>query len=452
MTDLRGLMRELAEEAPAVPVPPDLYVNARRNRRRRRTAAVAAVLAIAALVVTGLIARPHPQAERFGGGEDGLPERLLSVPASTGANGADPVGPAAVIFSLGEDNPQSDHEDFGFAWWRGGHTVESSTIVARDRDAYRIVRAGYSTGAELSPDGRYLLSEGRVLDLATGDDRLKLRTVPPEQSWAPDGETPPYDGGVQLYGRWTEDGRRIVAVQDDRVVLVSWPSGQVERVLRTPQQRPVDQHVMVSPDARTVVVQSNNLLRGYDVGGTLSWSQEVSTDALVVAGRAAWRPDGRLFVFDRTDTVCDLCGWKPGTWRLSARDGATGERVAAPDYPAIRDAMYVNVLTWRGDVAYAVVSYTNHRTDDLVDVTGTALVRLRPGAAVPEVVLAGPEGTRYLGVATDLVERIRPLGEPDFGHNSAETLGLAVTWGTCPAIVLSVVVVALILRRRRRVR
>jgi hypothetical protein len=447
MTSLRSVFRELAEDAPAVRVPPDLYENARRRRKRRTRAAVAAVLVLAALVVTGLIVRPHHPAERFGGDSAGLPTHLVDAPWYTDTVGHSPVGPAAVVFSLGESNPQSDPEDFDLAWWRGGHTVSSSTVVARDRDAYRIVRAGYYTGTELSPDGRHLISEGHVLDLATGDERHRLRPAPLDPSWAPDGQTPP-SAGNSLYGRWSADGTWIVAADEDRTMIFSWPSGRVERLVRHPGQRPVDQDLALSPDGATLAVQSNDLFRVYGADGTLRWSRDATSSQLRPAGRAAWRPDGRLFVFERSDASCDACGWQVGTWRLAAVDGTTGTPVAAPDYPAIRTAMNVDVVTWRGDVAYALVSYTNGRRDADVEVERTELVRLVPGAAAPERVLAGPPGTLELGVATDLVGAVRPVGPPDFGYNAGEAWGKGVSWAFCPVLVL--VIVAVVIWRRRR--
>ncbi|GAA3276913.1 hypothetical protein Dvina_32135 [Dactylosporangium vinaceum] len=445
MTTLRSVFRELAEQAPAVTVPPNLLETARRRRTRRRLAALAAVIALVALALAVPLARSQPPASRDPGG--GLPQHLVTVPRDTDTVERSPVGPAAAIYSLGEDNPQSDPEDFDFAWWRGGHTVASSTIVARDRDAYRIVRSGYYTGAELSPDGRYLIAEGRVVDLATGRERLRLAAAPTEAHLSPDGQTPPGDN-TTLYGRWTEDGTRLIAAENDRTMIVSWPSGQVERLVRHPGQRPVDQDLALSPDGRDLAVQSNGLFRVYGADGDLRWSQTASNDLRRIGGRAAWRADGRLFVFDRQVTGCSGCGWAPGTWRLRALDGATGEAVAAPAYPEIRDAMFVNVVTWRGDVAYAVVAYTNGRTDDRMDIGGAALVRLAPGAPAPQVVLAGPEGTHELGVATDLVDRVRPVGRPEFGRNPAEDWGPALSWAACPALVAAVVSVAWVTRRR----
>jgi len=140
----------------------------------------------------------------------------------------------------------------------------------------------------------------------------------------------------------------------------------------------------------------------------------------------------------------------PSTWQMTFVDGLTGAPVAGASYPALRSALDVEVVAWRGDTAYAVVRYSNGRTDGRGD--RVQLVRLVPGALEAQPVLTAPDGTLAMNVATDHVDARRPAGPPENGVNVAEVLGWTLTAAAClaPFVTPPLVLVFLLWKHRRR--
>ncbi|GIJ54906.1 WD40 repeat domain-containing protein [Virgisporangium aurantiacum] len=443
MTRLHDALDDVAAHAPEVRIPPRLY---RAARRRHRLAVGGAVLSVVAVVAAVALVVPFARhsgrtsSVAGGNGSAGLPDRISMPPWSTSDR---PAGPAAVAFD--GTVPQADNEDFDWPWWRSGHTVNPSVVVGLHTDTYRVVRGAYSVGTELSPDGRYLLvPDRRVLDLTTGRTRQAL---PPKPGWP-------------VGGAWSADGTRILYVEDRVTTVLSWPSLRVEARFPHPDQVPVDQDVALSPDGSLLAVHSNEVLTVYRADGTKVWTspEDLTSNItysdvgrLRIGGRAAWHPDGRLVLFGRNDLTCDDCGVHPGTWKIEMVDGLFGSTpglVVASSYPVFKSALDVRIVAWRGEDAYAVVTWARGGTGEAGRV---GLVRMRPGEGAFEWVLKAPDGVTSMQVATEFVDVQRPTGDPSNGFNVRELLGQLSTGVLCLApFVLAVGFVIRLSRRSRR--
>jgi hypothetical protein len=252
---------------------------------------------------------------------------------------------------------------------------------------------------------------------------------------------------MHLPGAWSADGTRILYVEDAVTRVVAWPSGRVEATIRHPDQYPLDEDLALSPDGTQLLVNSNESLTLYRGDGSRAWTHAGTAERF--GGRAAWRDGGRLTVFQRTDLSCRTCGMSPATWRLRYVDAATGTPAAGPEYPVLRSVLDVRILAWRGDAAYAVVTYSHGGTDEPGRVE---LVRLRPGAPAPEPVLTAPAGVQAMTVAADHLDSRRPTREPEYGFNGQEVAGQVVTGAMCFAPFVGLIVLFVVLGRRIRAR
>ncbi|HZN18345.1 MAG TPA: hypothetical protein VFB84_09205 [Micromonosporaceae bacterium] len=198
-------------------------------------------------------------------------------------------------------------------------------------------------------------------------------------------------------------------------------------------------------------VQLDGRLSVYRRGGAPGWSRITGQNP--IAGRAAWRADRALAVWERSDVSCPACPERvtpyPSTWRLTFLNGSTGEPLPATGYPVLRSALGAGVVAWRGDTAYAIVTYSTSRSaSGDASAGGIELVRLVPGAAEPQTVLTAPPGTTSMGVATDYVDTLRPTGSPETGVNMSEVLGRTVTTALCLAPLVVPLLIWVFLRRR----
>jgi hypothetical protein len=430
---LHELMRELADDAPSVTVPAGLFDKARR-RRRQRWSAVAAAVVVA--LFGGYVLSPLPGVQRFGGSTgQGLPDRIVVPPWWTATVKQSPPGAASVV--LTGNTPQGDHEDAKVEFWRDGYTAEPSTVVGLSRDTYRVARGAYIVGVELSPDGRYLvwnrdhasIVSAEVLDLTSG----RISSL-----------TNITSGGVC---GWSTDGRWLLMIHRGTALVVSWPSQSIvwsvhydDPAAHSPDYCPP--RLSLSPDGSMLAVQTADELRVYRHDGTLLWKHSAGDDNL--AGRASWLGDGRLALLRRSDVTCPACPEHespyPSTWSLILVDGSTGSPVDTPAYPAVRAALGVRLVAWRGDAAYAVVQSAGAHAR-------VGVVRLGPGGATATEVLTAPAGTGDLNVATDYVDYIRGAGPPQNGMNVPEVLARS----SClivPVIAALLLMVWLRLRRR----
>jgi hypothetical protein len=437
-SQLRDALASLADDAPIVRVPPRLYRTARHARRRRWSVVLGAV-GVVGVLLCGSVAFAPPDTQVADGRAAGLPERLVAPRWWTETVRSSPNGPASVVFTAGKGNVQADFDDFQLEWWREGRSVFPSVVVGLQRDTYRIDRASYSVGVELSPDGRYLLTQQGVQDLTRG-------SVSPQPTLSESSSA-----------GWSADGRWFISVDRDMISVVSWPSGHVDWQLplaiesigaKVPDPLFFYSGVALSSDGSLLAVQAGGELRVYRRDGSVLWQQDVGRDQ--IAGRAAWRADGRLAMLRRSDVVCPDCParvWPySSTWQLTNVNGLTGASVPGKAVPTLTSANAVEVVAWRGDTAYCVVNYAGRTESGPV-----ALVRLVPGTARPQSMLTAPAGTEDMNVATDHLDTIRPAQTPSFGVNRREVLGWAVTLSPCAlAALLPVLIPILLLLWRRR--
>lgn len=443
--------------------PPDLPPRRSRCRWRRWSALL---LVLALVSASGYIVLLGRSGERTSaGGRRALPNRVVQPAWWTDTVRRSPAGPASVVF---DTDVQADTADFGSELWflRDGHSESPSVAVGLDRDTYRIIRGPYIAGTDLSPDGRYVLNHNHVTDLTTGTDR-QVRGL-----------------SESLPTRWSEDGRHILYFDPKMTTVVSWPAETVEWRVQLDAQpaqnyNPVSTWTpALSRQGSMIAVQSGVYLSAYRNDGTRLWSRMVGqempkyetvwagddrsivvfppTPGLdVLSGNAAWRDDGRLALLRYVDEICPGCTLQyphPGSWQLTFVDGSTGTPVAGASYPVVHGAARVEIVAWRGDVAYAVVSYAETRRDTVRSGFGRMeLVRLRPGGSSPERIVSAPHGTQQMGVATDYVESLRSAGTPSYGLNPAEVISVVLVAGACllPFAAL-LIFTAWMLRRRRR--
>lgn len=455
MTNLAELLRDLADEAPAMTVPSGLFDRARRRRRVRwamaATAVVVLLLSGYGVSLVGLGA--GRDSAQIAAGSPGLPATVFDPPQWTQPFAGAPNGPASVVF-WGPAVP-----DRAFAGAPASPTP--TAVVGLSRDTYRVVYPSQPSLA-LSPDGTTLLVARRTgqtyrtdaVDLATGRTRpIATRRMP--IGWSADGRYA-LVGITDRWGGGPPADAEVGSINDLTLDVLAWPSGQVEWSVRITRPEAVEGEsnylVALSPDASMLATSTSHELRVYRRDGTQLWHRPLDGFD-VLAGPAAWRPDGRLAVLRRT--TCAGCrpqqSWAdPSDWRLTFVDAATGDPLPDPGYPKVSPAFSLSVIAWRGETAYAVTRVS--AADDPTKIQAS-LIRLAPGGTGPGRVLAMPDGTGDLNVATDYLDTIRPAGSPEFGFSLRQAAGMVVPY---VQLVIILVVIGFLLwwwrRNRTRLR
>ncbi|NUR69533.1 MAG: hypothetical protein HOU81_01810 [Hamadaea sp.] len=283
-TALRQALAELADEAPGVRVPEDLW---RRGRRRRRSRRVAAVLACLIVSVTALwLPMPGATGEHVAGADDRILPSWVAQPYLWQRTfGEDPNGPAKLVFETGHSLD-----------------LESSLVVVGQDGSFRLIYEdpGDWLGT-LSPDGRYLLGDNLV-DLVTGRSR---RLSPALSSnwpavWSPDSRS-----AVAVVGRddvvptTGPNGERINdPIRLENIVIVSVPDGGV-RVVHVAAAELF--RAAFSPDGTRLAItvgsdtQTKELLILDVATGVVQRTVSLG-ERQQIAGSAAWTPDGRQVV------------------------------------------------------------------------------------------------------------------------------------------------------------
>ncbi len=451
MTGLPELLRGLADEAPAMTVPSGLFDKARRRRRARwamaATAVVVLLLSGYGVSLAGLGA--DRDSARVAAGSSGLPATLFDPPQWTQPFAGSPNGPASVVFW----GPAVPDQAFG-----GGGSVPTA-VVGLAHDSYRVVYPAQPS-LELSPDGTTLLVAREAgttyrtdaVDLATGRTRSVAAGRMPI-GWSTDGRY----ALVGITDRWSHPG--LASVNDLTLDVLAWPSAQVVWSVRIGRPDAIEGEstylVALSPDASMLATSTSHELRVFrrdGAQGTLVWRRPLDGFD-VLAGPAAWRPDGRLAVLRRT--TCAGCrpqtGWSdPSDWRLTYVDPVTGDPLPDPAYPRVTRAFSFSVVAWRGDTAYAVTRASPAGDPEKIQ---ASLVRLAPDAAGPQRVLAVPDGISDLNVATDYLDATRPAGSPEFGVSLKQVAGMIIPYTQLVVLVLLIgFVVWWVRRNRTRVR
>jgi hypothetical protein len=441
--NLANELHALAERAPVRSMPPDLFDRARRRRRWRRAASGAAVLVVvlAGYVVT-LPGLHRPPAVN---GPAGIPAKVVAPPFWTEDVSASPPGAASLVFR-GPAVPARS-SSYGFN--------TPMAVVGLGSDVYRVLYPP-QPALGLSPDGRTLLmpsfrlgssqmraSDWRTdaLDLVTGESRTLAAEFAPI-GWSADGR----HALLVQPDRWNTPQAPLDVINDMTVRVLAWPSGETEWSVHVARPEAVEGEtnypVALSPDGQSLVVSTSHELRLYARDGTIVWTRPlVGQD--VLAGTSAWRADGRIVLVQRRT----VDGWSVnGEAVLSYVDPSTGDPLPGPDLPRVQSVFSLRIVAWRGETAYAVTRTTSQQGKIEFH---ASLIRLSPGAAGPETILA-PAGVEDLNVAADYVDVVRPAGSPSYGMSLPAVLSYGSSY-TVPATIVLLIALVIWSRRRRRV-
>lgn len=330
-----------------------------------------------------------------------------------------------------------------------------STGVLVDRDgAYRLIPIDIGEGhGSLSPDGRHYLrpGSGQLLDLTTGRQR---RTVPPgvaPLAWSADGRrvlgTRDNDDTVITYG---PENQQLNNPEKPDDLLVVDPFGGTEQVVaagtfaahHAAAWSPGGDVLAVAgpPDEAASIAARQRLVVVDPTGGTPRWQVDLG-DRRMLAGPAAWHPDGRriaLLAFDGcAGLMCTAEQTAARALRIEFLDAATGQTVGQPLTVA---ASTSEIVGWRGDdPVVEEVRGTGPDTD-----RQAVLAALSPGGG-REVLVTAPVGSTDLLVPGDLLTR-DAFGGPERRPSPFA----APVWLYLALAVPPLLAVALVVRRVRR--
>ncbi|MET8463475.1 hypothetical protein [Micromonospora zamorensis] len=397
--------------------------------RLRRAAVVALVL--------GLVALNTPAATAAGSAAGVVPTRVHDPWLWQATVGQRPTGPAALLFFTDRTR------------------YFESTGVLVDRDgAYRLIPIHIGEGhGLLSPDGRHYLrpDSGELLDLTTGRQRRTMSTGVYPMAWSSDGQqvlgTRSNDDSVISYG---PDNQQLNDPEKPDDLLVVDPFRGTERTLdvgtfaahaAAAWSRGGDLVAVTgSPDVPAQLAERQRLVVVDPAGGGTRWQVDLG-DRRILAGPAAWHPDGRrlaLLAFDGcAGPRCTSEQAAARTWRIEFLDTATGQAVGQ-SLPA--GTSVSGIIGWRGDdPILRYVSETEADTD-----RQAFLAALSPDGG-REVLVTTPVGSTDLMVPGDLLTRAA-FGGPE----PRPSPFAAPPWVYLTLAVPLLLAVALLTRRLRR--
>ncbi|MGC4847740.1 hypothetical protein ACLQ3F_10900 [Micromonospora sp. DT15] len=348
--------------------------------------------------------------------------------------GQRPAGPAALVFFTD----------------RTRYFESTGVLVARD-GAYRLIPIGMAEGhGLLSPDGRHYLrpQTGELLDLTTGRQRRTVKPGLHPFAWSPDGRrvlgTRNNDDHVISYG---PDNQQLNDPEKPDDLLVVDPYQGTEQVVAAGTFAAHNEAawsprgdllaVTGSPDVPARLAERQRLVVLDPTGGGPRWQVDLG-DRRMLAGPAAWHPDGRrlaLLAFDGcAGPRCTSEQLAARSWRIEFLDTATGQAVgkALPAGTSVS-----GIVGWRGDDP--LLRYVN-RTEADTDRQAT-LAALSPDGG-REVLVTTPVGSTDLMVPGDLLTRAA------FGGSEPRPSPFAAPlWVYLTLAVPTLLVIALIVRR-----
>lgn len=444
----RGLteaLRRIAEQAPPVRLPEDLWQRGRRLRRRRVVAATAVAVCVLALGVP-LLGRSgdYPLVPAAAG--PAVPAAVYLPLLGQATVHDSPSGPAAILVSGGGALRGTD------AW---GGFVGRSLLVSRD-GKYRLVRtrSGSVAGSTLllSSDGRYVAGDDTLEGVSWPDNAVAVLDLVT-------GKVRRYPAGLAL--AWTPDGRGLLIHESGkrRVSLLALDSGEQRTVLELGDLGPGGvRRAAFSPDGGRVAVQVGDTLHLVDVADSSRRRHVELGSRRMLAGGGAWLPDGRrLAILDMADCVtgCDDPALHPHAYQVRYLEADSGVEVPGPpldDVVGVRPRL----LGWQADGDAVVVEPGLNGGSG-----GVELIALRPGGGRSRLVDL-PAEAQDVDVPRDLVGagafggpspsvvegRLREVLAPVTPVVLALGPGLVVPLFLLLAVVVSMV--SLIRRRRRR--
>jgi hypothetical protein len=346
---LRERLETIADDMPPPRLADDLWLRGRRLRRRARAIAVGCAVVIVLLAAVAAPGWPYVLPDRPlqpGDAPESVPGRVYLPLWPFHAQVRDaPPGPAALMYQTGSGRRG------GMVVGRNGEHRFETTSGTDD--------VGYL--ARLSPDGRYLATDGGIIDLTTGR-RIRFR-------------------GNRLV--WSPDGTLLSTFVDPGRVALTNPATGVSHELET--GGPV-RYAAFSPDGRSVVlfvIEIDSIRTGslvaLDVSdGRVIWRVSTSAPpygtATTLAGPAAWTPDGRIALLDYshcTDT-CDLRA------KLRYIDAQTGTELPGTPIDLAGTGLPRLIATRPGEGLVVVVHERTHPVVVLVRPDGTRVTLLDP--------------------------------------------------------------------------
>ncbi|MEU8254945.1 hypothetical protein AB0C06_11855 [Micromonospora inaquosa] len=411
------------------------------GRRLRRGATVGVALALVALSAPPATAATSTAATSTAAAGAGgvVPARVHQPWLWQATVGQRPTGPAALVFFTS----------------RTRFLESTGVLVGRD-GGYRLIPLHVAEDhGLLSPDGRhYLRPSGELLDLTTGRQHRPLHTGMRPLAWSPDGQrvlsTRSNNDEVISFG---PDNQQLNNPEKPDDLLVLDPYRGVEQVVAAgtfaayaaAAWSPGGDLVAVTgaPDEAATIAERQRLMVIDPTSGIPRWQVELG-DRRMLAGPAAWHPDGRriaLLAFDGCAGLgCTAEQTAARTWRIEFLDAATGQPLGEP-LPV--SASTTEIVGWRGSDTVVKQSIEADRDED----RRAVLAALSPGGG-REVLVTAPPGSTDLAVPGDLLTRAA------FGGPERQPSPFAAPlWCYLAVAVPTVLVVALVLRRllRRRV-
>ncbi|GAA2185058.1 TolB family protein [Micromonospora lupini] len=348
-----------------------------------------------------------------------------------------PAGPAALVFFTD----------------RTRYSESTGVLVGRD-GGYRLIPLHIGEGhGLLSPDGRHYLrpGSGELLDLSTGRQRRTMSLGVDPLAWSADGRrvvgTRDNDDAVITYG---PENQQLNNPEKPDDLLVVDPYRGTEQVVAAgafaahdaAAWSPEGDMLAVAgpPDEAASVTARQRLVVVDPAGGAPRWQVDLG-DRRMLAGPAAWHPDGRriaLFAFDGcAGPTCTAEQAAARGMRIEFLDAATGHAVGRP-LPV--DASTSEIVGWRGDdPVVQQVSRPGKGTD-----RQAVLAALSTGGG-REVLVTAPIGSTGLAAPGDLLIRAAFGGPERRPSPFAAPLWLYLTLAVPPLLAA-----ALLHRRRRR--
>ncbi|MFG1837853.1 hypothetical protein ACGFH8_05365 [Micromonospora sp. NPDC049175] len=406
------------------------------GRRLRRGATIGVALALVALGAPAATAGTGAVAD---GTTGVVPTRVHDPWLWQATVGQRAAGPAALVFFTDRTR------------------YFESTGVLVDRDgAYRLIPIGIAEGhGLLSPDGRHYLrpGSGELLDLTTGRQRRTMSTGVSPLAWSSDGQqvlgTRDNDDTVITYG---PENQQLNDPEKPDDLLVGDPFRGTERVVDVgtfathtgAAWSPGGDLVAVTgwPDVPAQLAERQRLVVVDPGGGGPRWQVDLG-DRRILAGPAAWHPDGRrlaLLAFDGcAGLLCTAEQAAARAWRVEFLDTATGHSVG----PALPAGTSVNeIIGWRGDdPILRYVSKTEHDTDR------QAVLAALSADGGREVLVTTPVGSTDVKVPGDLLTRAAFGGPEPRPSPFAAPLWIYLTLAV-PLLLAAVLVVRRVRRRR----
>lgn len=450
---LTELLRRIADQAPAVRLPEDLWRRGRRLRRRRLVAGAAAVAVLGVVLAVPL----------FGAGGGGGPGSLTpadsgpAVPAAVyppllGQSTVRESPPGAAAILVTGEGPLTGTD---LAWYE---YEGRSLVVGRDGE-YRLVRTQFGgeagQGMLLSPGGRYVTGDNTMEGAGWPDIALSVLDLT-------NGKIRRYDGGLAV--AWAPDGRQLLVQewQTHRLNLLNLDSGELRPLMDLGEVtlRPA-WAAAFSPDGGRVVVQVGDALHLIELADGSRREVVDLGSRRRLAGVGAWLPDGRrIAILEMTgcETDCDNRALNSRAYRIRYLDAERGVEVSGPRFDDVV-GIGARLLGWQRNGDAVMVRHDANKvvhngpmratwdgTDSSV-VGNVELIALHPGGGRARLVEL-PAGAMQVDVPRDLVEAGAFGGpSPSWVEGGVRQMAGAVTpivLGLGPALVVLLFVLLLL--------